>query len=153
MSLLLGIDLGARRIGLAIADTESGAVRPLVTIRRAEPERDGRTLGRLIVEQRIDELVIGLPLNMDGSEGAQAADTRAWALAVADPLGLPVCWRDERLTSERAEQRLGGARRGRSGGPPSAASRNTYRARIDRLAAAEIAQAELDARLSAGRGT
>ncbi len=153
MSLLLGIDLGTRRIGLAVADTGSGAVRPLATIRRAEPEHDVRTLGRLIAEQRIDELVIGLPLNIDGSEGAQAAATRAWALAVADRLGLPVCWRDERLSSERAEQRLGSVGRGRSGGPPSAAARNTHRARIDRLAAAEIAQAELDARHSAGGGT
>ena len=70
MTRLLGIDLGERRIGLAIADTDTGVVRPLSTIRRADPERDAATLGRVAAEQRVDELVVGLPLNMDGSEGS-----------------------------------------------------------------------------------
>jgi hypothetical protein len=59
---------------------------------------------------------------------------------------LPISWRDERYTSERAEISAGRQSRGRAGGPPSPAARNAYRARIDRLAAANIAQAELDAR-------
>ena len=139
------MDVGDRRVGLAVADTESGTVRPLATIRRTEPGRDARTLARICDEQRIDELVIGLPLNMDGSEGSQATATRAWAAAVADELDRPVSWRDERLTSESAERRVA-APRGRAGGPPSAAARNARRARIDREAAAQIVQAELDAR-------
>lgn len=148
MTRLLAIDLGERRIGLAVADTRTGTVRPLATIRRSDADRDGRTLRRVAQEQRADELVVGLPLNMDGGEGPQAVATREWAAGVADLVGLPVAWRDERLTSEEAELRAGQLGRGRSGGPPSAAARNAYRARIDRLAAAAIAQAELDARLS-----
>lgn len=146
MSRLLGIDLGTRRIGLALADTDTAAVRPLATLRRGSPERDISLLARLIEEQAVDELVVGLPRNMDGSEGQQAADTRAWAEQVAAQLGRPVYWRDERLTSELAEARLGRLRRGRSGGPPSPAARAAHRAGIDREAARLILQAELDAR-------
>ncbi len=149
MTRLLGIDLGERRIGLAVADTDTGVVRPLSTIRRGDAERDAATLGRVAAEQRVDELVIGLPFNMDGSEGTQAAVTREWAALVVVALRLPVAWRDERLTSEAAERRVGAARRGRSGGPPSSASRNAQRSRVDREAAAAIVQAELDARIDA----
>ena len=99
MSRLLAIDVGERRIGLAVADTASGSVRPLATVRRVDDARDGVLLARLVAEQAIDEIVVGLPLNMDGSEGSQAAATRAWAAAVAGALAIPVCWRDERLTS------------------------------------------------------
>lgn len=151
MSRLLAIDLGERRIGLAVADTESGSVRPLATIRRSSDERDGRTLARVVEEQRIDELVVGLPLNMDASEGAQATRTRAWAAALARMCALPITWRDERLTSQVAEQEAGRPARGRSGGPPSPAVRAARRSRIDRLAAAAIAQAEIDARAAVGR--
>lgn len=146
MTRLLGIDLGARRIGLAVADTDSGAVRPLATIARADAERDERTLGAVVREQRIDEIVVGLPRNMDGSEGTQAVETRRWADEVLTGLCLPVGWRDERLTSVRAEERLGRASRGRAGGPPSGAARAARRASIDREAAALIVQAELDSR-------
>jgi putative Holliday junction resolvase len=146
---LLGLDVGERRIGLAVADTESGAVRPLSTIRRSDPARDSRTLARICEEQRIDELVIGLPLNMDGTEGQQVTLTREWAAALAADLDRPISWRDERLTSEGAEWRMGPPSRGSAGGPPSAAARNARRARIDREAAAAIVQSELDARRSA----
>jgi putative transcription antitermination factor YqgF len=86
-----------------------------------------------------------MPLNADGSEGPQAARTREWAVAVAAATGLPLRFRDERFTSMRAEQRIGGPARGRSGGPPSAAQRDAHRARIDREAAALILQDDLDA--------
>lgn len=152
MSRLLAIDLGERRIGLAVADSASGSVRPLATIRRSGDERDGRTIARLIDEQRVDELVIGLPLNMDGSEGEQAARTRAWAATQAEVCGVPISWRDERLTSEIAEQQAGPPARGRSGGPPSPVARAARRARIDRLAAVAIAQGEIDARAATATG-
>jgi putative Holliday junction resolvase len=143
---LLGIDLGTRRIGIAVGDTATGAVAALTTIRRADVERDARTIGRLALEQRADELVVGLPLNMNGSEGGQAQATREWAVAVAELAGMPLSWRDERLTTQHEIDRIGGPGRGASGGAPSAARRNSYRARLDRLAAAAIVQAELDAR-------
>lgn len=149
MSRLLAIDVGERRIGLALADTGTGSVKPLTTIRRADAARDAATLGRLAREQNAVELIVGLPLNADGSEGTQARLTREWAASITAAVGLPVVWRDERLTSERAEGIAGMPSRGRSGGPPSPAARAAYRARIDRLAAAGIAQAELDARADA----
>lgn len=146
MTRLLGVDLGERRIGLAVADSDSRAVRPLATIRRADPTRDARTISRVCEEQRIDEVVVGLPLNMDGSEGQQAAETRAWAASVATVINRVIVWRDERLSSEHAEGRMEPPSRGRAGGPPSAASRASRRARIDRESAAAIVQAELDTR-------
>lgn len=144
---ILAIDLGSVRIGLAVGDSESGAVLPLATIRRATPARDAATLTSLAREQRVDELVVGLPLSLDGSEGPQAAHARQWAAQVGPAVGLPLRWRDERLTTEAAIERLGPPPRGRSGGPPSGSARRAYRARLDREAALAIAQAELDARL------
>ena len=124
MTRLLGVDLGTRRIGLALGDTDTGSVVPLATISRSSVERDGRTVAKIVDEQRVDELVVGLPL----------------------------AWRDERLTTEDAISRVGRPSRGRSGGPPSPAARRSHRARLDRLAAAAIVQAELDARLARANG-
>jgi putative Holliday junction resolvase len=144
---LLGIDLGERRIGIAIAEGDGAPARPHSTLRRAaKPELDSANIQALIVANRIDELVIGLPLEASGSEGPQAAITRAWAAAVAERLPVPITFRDERLSSHVAEGRLGPMKRGRSGGPPSKTQRDAHRARIDREAAAIILQDELDAR-------
>jgi putative holliday junction resolvase len=149
LTRLLGIDLGTRRIGLAVADTATGGVRRLATLRRSTAERELAALATIVVEQGIDELVLGLPLNMDGSEGEQARHTRDWAMDVAAQLGRPLCWRDERLTTVRAGEAMGRLRRGAGGGPPSAAARDKHRSRLDQAAAALIAQAELDARSAA----
>jgi len=140
---LLGVDLGDRRVGLAVGDESSGVVRPLATIRRGSLEEDARTLAHIVEEQRVAELVVGLPRNMDGSEGEQARRTREWAASIAEELRLPVSLRDERLTSEAAETAMGPAGRGRSGGPPSAVARGRRRARVDREAARLILEAEL----------
>jgi putative pre-16S rRNA nuclease len=147
---VLGVDLGARRIGLAVGDPQTGRVRPLATLHRSEPDRDAGVLRRICAEQAVTEVVVGLPLLADGSEGTQAAITRDWAAQVGPLLGLPIGWRDERHTSQAAEHRLGAMPRGRSGGAPSAATRSRYRARVDREAAASIVQAELDARSGQG---
>jgi putative Holliday junction resolvase len=146
MTTLLGVDVGQRRIGVAVGDPVSGRVRALSTIRRSDPEHDAATLRRLADEQNATELVVGLPLSLDGSEGPQVVATRRWADEVEPFLRLPVSWRDERHTSVNAEARIGGVGRGRSGGPPSPAARSAYRARVDREAAVAILQAELDAR-------
>lgn len=143
---VLGIDLGERRIGIAVGDLESGRVRPLATVRRAAADRDAAILRRLAEEHGATELVVGLPLAADGSEPAQAAVTRAWVAEIGPLVRLPICFRDERHTSQVAEVRMGAMRRGRAGGPPSPAARKQYRARVNREAAASIVQAELDAR-------
>lgn len=147
---LLGVDLGTRRIGLAVADAAVGIARPLATIARGVTlDDDATALLRVCEEQRIDEVVVGLPLEASGMEGTMAAAARAWAGGIGPVLGRPVTLRDERLSSFEAEQRLGPMPRGRSGGPPSRTRRTAHRARIDREAAAVILQDELDAR--AGR--
>jgi len=143
---IVGIDLGERRIGIAIADVATRTASPYTTLSRGKTIADDiATLSSLAAEQGAEALVVGLPLNMDGSEGPQAARTREWADAVSAACGLTLTYRDERLTSERAERRIGPAGRGRSGGPPTGAQREAYRARVDREAAALILQDELDA--------
>jgi len=147
MTRLLGIDLGERRIGLAVAETGREPSLPLATIRRGRTvAADAERLATVVREQRIDELVIGLPLEANGNEGTMAGAARAWAEAIGAALGLPVALRDERLSSHLAEARLGPMPRGRSGGPPTPAQREAYRARVDREAAAIILGDELDAR-------
>jgi putative Holliday junction resolvase len=144
---LLGIDLGERRIGIAIAADDGAPARPLSTLRRAATvDRDAANLSALIVGHRIDALVVGLPLEASGDEGPQAALTRAWAEDVGARIDTPIVFRDERLSSHVAEARLGPMKRGRSGGPPSKTQRDAHRARVDREAAAIILQDELDAR-------
>jgi putative pre-16S rRNA nuclease len=142
---LLGIDLGERRIGVAVGDTD-GTARALAVLRRGSLEGDAAALAALAGEQRAAELVVGLPRNMDGSEGAMAAAARTWGAAISARSGLPVAYRDERLTSVAAEAGMPRPRRGRSGGPPSHAAQGRRRGRIDREAARLILQAELDER-------
>jgi putative Holliday junction resolvase len=150
LTVLLGIDLGDRRIGIAVGDSTTGSVRPLVTLARGTSERDADAIARVCAERGAEALVVGLPVHADGSESEQSRRTRAWAAAVLPGIGLPFSFRDERLTSQSAEARLGRAPRGRAGGAPSAAARRARRARVDREAAALIVQAELDARAASG---
>lgn len=147
MTRLLGIDLGERRIGLAIAEPGREPARALLTIQRAaSPAADATRLERIVGEQRIDALVIGLPLNANGDDGPMAQAARVWSDAMGAVLGLPISLRDERLSSHRAEGRLGPMPRGRSGGPPSRTQRERYRARVDQEAAVIILEDELEAR-------
>jgi putative Holliday junction resolvase len=148
---LLGVDLGTRRVGLALAGEDDLRARPLATVpRRPTPDEDAAQLRRIVAANAIDEIVVGLPLDMDGGEGAMAAEARRWASAVAERLGITVCLRDERLSSHVAEQRVGPPGRGRAGGPPGPVRRAARRARLDREAAAVILEDELAGR-RAGR--
>ncbi|MDA8237470.1 MAG: Holliday junction resolvase RuvX [Chloroflexi bacterium] len=147
MTRLLGVDLGTRRVGLAIADEGDLRARPLATVpRRRSVDADVAALARVVAANAIDELVVGLPLDMAGTEGAMAVEAREWALAVAQRTGLVVRLRDERLTSHVAEARVGAPGRGRAGGPPGPVRRAAHRARIDRVAAAVILEDELEGR-------
>jgi putative Holliday junction resolvase len=147
MTRLLGIDLGERRIGLALAEVDGSSARPLATLRRGRDlDSDVAALRAVVDAEAIDELIVGLPLEASGTEGPQATLTRAWATEIERRLAIPVGYRDERLSSHLAETRLGPMKRGRSGGPPSKTQRDAYRARVDREAAAIILQDELDTR-------
>lgn len=150
MSASLGIDLGERRIGIALAEDGALSARPLTTLKRGRTlDADLAALRLLIDTHDVNALVVGLPLEAAGQEGTQAALTRSWVDAVAAGLDrdVSITYRDERLSSHVAEQRLGPMRRGRSGGPPTKHQRDAYRARVDREAAAIILQDALDARL------
>lgn len=153
---VLGLDVGERRVGVAIAEADGHGARALVTLRRgATPAADARALRTMIVEHGVVECIVGLPLDASGVDGTQAGSTREWVAAVAAELtslevDLDWTWQDERLTSHLAEQRLGPMRRGRSGGPPSKTQRDAYRARVDREAAAIILDDALTARRTAG---
>jgi putative Holliday junction resolvase len=147
---LLGVDLGSRRIGLAIADPDALQATPLTTMSRGRTtDADAATIGRIAAANGVGELVVGLPLDMAGTEGPAASAARAWATAVASQTGLPITLRDERLSSHVAEGRAGPPKRGTGGGPPGRTRRNARRARIDRIAAAVILDDELLARRAA----
>lgn len=153
MTALLGIDLGERRIGVAVADGEDVGARPLVTLRRGRTvDADVEALSPLIDRHDVGELVVGLPIDAAGHEGPQAIATRAWVETIGSRLGdrVSIVLRDERLSSHVAESRLGPMSRGRSGGPPTKTQRDAYRARVDREAAAIILQDELDSRRATG---
>ena len=150
MTLIVGLDLGERRIGVATADASLRA-RPLATLPRADSVAADVAALRRLLPAPPDQVVVGLPLDMsDGGEGAQAAITRKWIAEAEQELGMAITVCDERLSSHRAEERLGPMKRGRNGGPPTPAQRRAYRERVDREAAAIILQDALDAKTAAG---
>jgi len=140
----LGIDLGERRIGLALRD-DSAAPRGLPTMmRRPTAAADAERLRTIAAEGRVTELVVGLPLNSDGSVGPQASTTLRWATEVGEALNLPITFVDERYSSQRAEASLGRAARGSNGGAPGPARRESRRAAIDQEAARIILEDALN---------
>ncbi len=110
---VLGVDLGSRRIGLAISDVDASFAFPLEAIESAGVSRDIEALRVLIAERDIERVVVGLPLHMDGRAGAEAELARQFAGALADAAGLIVELLDERWTTAQAERALqdGGKRR------------------------------------------
>ena len=100
----LALDVGDRRIGLAVGDDTHGLSRPLRTLVRRSVVKDLAELERLAHAEQIDALVIGLPLTLRGEEGHQAERVRRFATA-AEKLGLPVRFYDERHTSSEAQIR------------------------------------------------
>ena len=108
----LAVDLGAKRTGLAAGDDMLRLVQPVEVIEVPRGPALEAALARAIERHGPDALVVGLPLNMDGSEGAAAADARAFGAALAACTGLTVHFHDERLSSFEADQRM--ARSGRT---------------------------------------
>jgi putative Holliday junction resolvase len=100
----LGLDVGDRRIGLAVGDDAHGLVRPLRTLVRRSVVKDLAELKTLARDEQVEALVVGLPLTLRGEEGHQAERVRRFATA-AQTLGLPVQLYDERYTSSEAEIR------------------------------------------------
>jgi len=132
--VLLGLDLGTKTIGTALSDAGWRFASPGKTLPRGKFSRDLPALRTLVGERGVAGIVLGLPLNMDGSEGPRAQSARAYARNLA-PLGLPVLLWDERWSTASAERAL----------IAQDMSRARRAERIDSHAAAVILQAALDA--------
>jgi len=102
----LGLDLGRASIGLAVADDVLRTARPLRTLRRRGERLDLQALRAVVEEYEVTRAVLGLPINMDGSEGPAARLARDFAPRVQEALGVPVELFDERLSTFEAETRL-----------------------------------------------
>ncbi len=131
---LLGLDLGTRTIGIAVCDAGWRFASPGKTIQRGKFGADKALLAALVADRTIRGLVVGLPLNMDGSSGPRAQSSRAYAKNLA-ALGLPVLLWDERWSTAGAERGL----------IAQDMSRARRAERIDSAAAAVILQAAIDA--------
>ncbi len=134
---LLGLDLGAKTIGLAISDRNLTVGSPLETLRRAKFTQDAAALARICAERRVGGLVLGLPVNMDGSEGPRCQSVRQFArnLERVAGLDLPVGFWDERLSTAAVERLLV---------EEADMSRRRRAQVVDKMAAAYILQGALD---------
>ncbi len=131
---LLGLDLGERTIGVAVSDRERTVATPLKTIRRTKFSTDATALLSLVEPREIAGVVLGLPRNMDGSEGPRCQSTRAFARNLARLTVLPIGFWDERLSTVAAERAL----------LEAGTSRRRRGEVIDHVAAAYILQGALD---------
>jgi putative holliday junction resolvase len=131
---LLGLDLGEKTIGLALSDTTLTVATPLRTLKRGKFKSDAAILMDLIAEHHIGGLIVGLPLNMDGSEGASAQSARAFARNFAGCSDCPVLLVDERLSTAAVTRTL----------IEADASRRRRASVVDKMAAAYILQSALD---------
>ena len=131
---LMGLDLGTKTIGVAVSDGLRMTATALETVRRTRFAADAARLEQIISGRGIAAIVLGLPLNMDGSEGPRCQSTRAFARNLAARIAQPIAFWDERLTTVAAERVLLAAD----------ASRRRRAQVIDKLAAAFILQGALD---------
>lgn len=131
---LMGLDLGTKTIGLAISDIGRQIASPLRTIARTKFTADAKALLAEAATHQIAALVLGLPLNMDGSEGPRVQATRAFARSLAALTGLPILFWDERLSTAAVTRTLIAAD----------ASRQRRDEVVDKMAAAYILQGVLD---------
>ncbi|MGE0009147.1 MAG: Holliday junction resolvase RuvX [Parvibaculaceae bacterium] len=131
---VIGLDLGSKTIGIAVSDITRRIASPVETIARRKFTEDAKRLLAIAGERQAGLFVLGLPLNMDGSEGPRAQSTRAFARNLGKLTPLPIVFWDERLTTAAVERMLIDA--------------DTSRARraeiVDKLAAAYILQSALD---------
>jgi putative Holliday junction resolvase len=132
----LAVDYGAKRTGLAVCDAGERVVSPLAVLQG--PRNLIERIRQVVAAENIEAIVLGLPLNMDGSEGPQAQRVRTFAGQLRRQVGIPVHFQDERLSSFGAEEKL----------QEIGLSRGKRRARLDAVAAAEILQTFLEGQKS-----
>jgi len=131
---LLGLDLGEKTIGLALSDTSLSIATPMQTLKRGKFAADAAQLDIIISAQGVGGLVVGLPLNMDGSDGPSAQSARAFARNWVARSPLPVILQDERLSTSAVTRTL----------LEADASRRRRDDVVDKMAAAYILQGVLD---------
>ena len=131
---LMGLDLGTKTIGLALSDVERGLASPLETIARTKFTKDAETLLATAAQYQIAAFVIGLPLNMDGTEGPRAQATRAFVRSMNAKTPIPFAFWDERLSTAAVTREL----------IAQDVSRAKRAAVVDRMAAAYILQGAPD---------
>jgi len=136
---LIGLDLGTKTIGVAVSDPDRRVAAPVETVARQRFQLDAQRILALAAERRAVAYVLGLPLNMEGSEGPRAQATRAFARNLSKLTELPIALWDERLSTAAVERALIAAD----------ASRAKRKAVIDQHAATYILQGALD-RLAKG---
>jgi putative Holliday junction resolvase len=132
---LLGVDYGSVRIGLAVSDPERRLASPLAVYERHSRERDAEYFRALADAEEIGALVVGLPVHLDGREGAKAAEARAFGVWLAETTGLTVTFCDERFSTVEAESALWQA----------GLTHKKRKERRDRVAAQILLQAYVDA--------
>jgi putative Holliday junction resolvase len=131
---LLGVDLGTKTIGLALSDVERRIATPLETLKRTKFTPDAGAIRRIVERFGVGGLVVGLPLNMDGTEGPRSQATRAFVRNLKPLIKIPVAFWDERLSTMAVTRTLIDAD----------ASRARRSALVDKMAAAYILQGALD---------
>ena len=134
MGGIAGLDLGTKTIGVAVSDGLRSVATPITVIRRTKFGQDAAALLALVAERDLRGVVLGLPRNMDGSEGPRAQSTRAFARNLSRLTDLPISFWDERLSTVAAERAL----------LEADASRRKRAEVIDQVAAGYILQGALD---------
>jgi putative Holliday junction resolvase len=131
---LLCLDLGTKTVGMALSDVSRSVATPYRTLERSKFTVDAKAIAAAIADNGVGALVIGFPLNLDGSEGPRAQSTRAFARNLAKLIDVPILLWDERLSTQAVERHL----------IEAGASRKRRAEVIDRMAAAYILQGALD---------
>lgn len=129
----LGLDLGHVRIGVALSDPLGVTAQPLTVLKSAGTQKDIIAIGELVDQYDVNQVIVGLPLNMNGTESATTKKVREFTLKLSGRLNVPVLFLDERLTSKQAERLMieGDSRR------------KDRRQKIDKVAAALLLQSAL----------
>ena len=140
---ILGLDLGSKRIGVALSDPEATIASPLTTLERKGGDRDLRAVGELVREHEVGEIVVGLPLHMDGRRGPEAEAALRFADQLASAIEIPIGTLDERWTTVEAERAL--RESGRHG--------RKRRAVVDSVAASILLRTWLERRHARARAT
>ncbi len=133
MKRWLGLDLGSARIGVALSDPLGVTAQPLTVLKSAGNQKDIIAIGGLVNQYEVTQVIVGLPLNMDGTESSTTKKVRDFTLKLSEKLNVPIFFVDERLTSKQAERLMieGNSRR------------EDRRQKIDKVAASLLLQSAL----------